>query len=117
MVRWFRATSNTWNGLVAATRSEAALRQELVALSLSIPLAFLVTAEMWKRLALVGAILFLIVVELLNTAIEKLADHVTPAIHPEIGRIKDMGSAAVGITIVVVAVMWLVAISEHFAHL
>jgi diacylglycerol kinase (ATP) len=117
MDRWFRATFNTWNGLVAATRSEAAFRQELVALTFSVPLAFFVTAEMWKRLALIGAILFLIVVELLNTAIEKLADHVTPAIHPDIARVKDMGSAAVGITVVVAAVMWLVAIGEHFIPL
>ena len=117
MDRWVRATVNSWNGLVAATRSEAAFRQELVVLMLSVPLAFLVAADTWKRLALIAAILFLIVVELLNTAIEKLADHVTPALHPGIGRFKDMGSAAVGIALVVAAATWLVAIAERFALL
>jgi diacylglycerol kinase (ATP) len=117
MDRWVRATVNSWNGLVAATRSEAAFRQELVVLMLSVPLAFLVAADTWKRLALIAAILFLIVVELLNTAIEKLADHVTPALHPGIGRVKDMGSAAVGIALVVAAATWLVAVAERFALL
>jgi diacylglycerol kinase (ATP) len=81
---------------------------------LSVPLAFAVTSDVWKRLALIAAVLFLIVVELLNTAIEKLADHVNPALDPAIGRIKDMGSAAVGIALLVVAAIWLVAIGERF---
>ena len=115
--RWLRAMVNSWNGLVAATRSEAAFRQELVALMLAVPLAFVVAPDIWKRLALIAAILFLVAVELLNTAIEKLADHVTPALHPEIGRIKDMGSAAVGIALVVAAAVWLVAIGERLGLL
>jgi diacylglycerol kinase (ATP) len=117
MHRWLRATVNTWNGLVAATRSEAAFRQELVALALSVPLAWVVATELWKRLALIEVVLFLIAVELLNTAIEKLADHVTPAMHPGIARIKDMGSAAVGIALVVAGTIWLVAIGERLALL
>ena len=103
MDRWMRATLNSWNGLVAAMRSEAAFRQELVALILAVPLAFVIAPDIWKRFALIAVILFLVVVELLNTAIEKLADHVTPALHPGIGRIKDMGSAAVGIALLVAA--------------
>ena len=117
MDRWLRATVNSWNGLIAATRSEAAFRQELVALVLAVPLAFLIAPDIWKRLALVAAILLLVVVELLNTAIEKLADHVTPALHPGIGRIKDMGSAAVGVALLLAAAIWLVAIGERLAIL
>jgi diacylglycerol kinase (ATP) len=117
MDRWLRATINSWNGLVAAARSEAALRQELVALALAVPLAFVVATDAWKRLALIAVILFLIVVELLNTAIEKLADHVTAKVHPGIGRIKDMGSAAVGVALLVAGATWLVAIGERFALL
>src|SRR5215472_2512412 len=117
MDRWMRATVNSWNGLLAAMRSEAAFRQELVALTLAIPLAFVVTPDTWKRLALIAVVLFLVVVELLNTAIEKLADHVTPALHPGIGRIKDMGSAAVGVALLLATAIWLVAIGERFAIL
>src|SRR5215510_32818 len=86
MERWLRATVNSWNGLVAALRSEAAFREELVALTLAVPLAFVVAPDMWRRLILIAVILFLVVVELLNTAIEKLAHHVTPVLHPGIGR-------------------------------
>jgi diacylglycerol kinase (ATP) len=117
MDRWLRATMNSWNGLLAATRSEAAFRQELVALTLAVPLAFVVAPDIWKRLALIAVVLFLVVVELLNTAIEKLADHVTPALHPGIGRIKDMGSAAVGVALLLAAAIWLVAIGERLAIL
>jgi diacylglycerol kinase (ATP) len=117
MDRWLRATVNTWNGLVAAARSEVAIRQELVVLMLAVPLAFVVATDSWKRLALIAVILFLIIIELLNTAIEKLADHVNPKVHPGIGRIKDMGSAAVGVALLVAGAIWLVAIGERFALL
>jgi diacylglycerol kinase (ATP) len=112
--RILRATLNTWNGLVAAVRSEAAFRQELAALALAVPLAFLVASEPWKRVVLIAVVLLVIAVELLNTAIEKLCDHVTTATHPEIGRIKDMGSAAVGVTLAIAGLTWLVALGERF---
>jgi diacylglycerol kinase (ATP) len=117
MDRWLRATVNSWNGLIAASRSEVAFRQELIALLIAVPLAFVIAPDMWKRLGLIAVILFLVVVELLNTAIEKLADHVTPARHPGIGRIKDMGSAAVGVALLLAAAIWLAAIGERLAIL
>ena len=83
----------------------------------AVPLAFVIAEDTWKRLALIAAVLFLVVVELLNTAIEKLADHVTPVRHPGIGRIKDMGSAAVGVALLLAAAVWLVAIAERLAIL
>ena len=113
----WRATLNSWAGLKAAARSEAAFREELIALAVCVPFAFFITPLAWKRLALIGVILLLLVVELLNTAIEKLADHVTPALHPGIGRIKDMGSAAVGVALLLAAAIWLVAIGERLAIL
>ena len=108
----WRATLNSWAGLKAAARSEAAFREELVALALSVPLAFLITPLAWKRLALIGVMLLLLVVELLNTAIEKLSDHVTATHHPDIGRIKDMGSAAVGFALAIAGFTWLLALAE-----
>jgi diacylglycerol kinase (ATP) len=53
------------------------------------------------------------VVELLNTAVEKLCDHVTASQHPDIGRIKDMASAAVGLSLLLAAAVWLVALAER----
>jgi diacylglycerol kinase (ATP) len=117
MDRWLRATINTWHGLRTATRSEAAFREELVALILAIPLAFVVAGEAWKRLALIGVVVLLLIVELLNTAIEKLSDRVTLAIDPQIGRVKDMGSAAVGLALLTAITVWLVALAERLGLL
>ena len=113
MERLLRATINTWHGLLAAARSEEAFRQELVALVLAVPMAFLLADEGWKRLALIGVVVFVLVVELLNTAIEKLADRVNLAIDPQIGRVKDMGSAAVGLALLIAGITWLLALAER----
>jgi diacylglycerol kinase (ATP) len=117
MDRLLRATVNTWNGLISAARSEAAFRQELAALILAVPLAFVVADTAWKRLALIGVVVFVLVVELLNTAIEKLADRVNPAIDPQIGRVKDIGSAAVGLALLIAGATWLLALAERLGWL
>jgi diacylglycerol kinase (ATP) len=109
VLRLLRASRNTWNGLRAATRSEAAFREEIVVLVIAVPLAFFIASDIWQCALLVGVILFIMVVELLNTAIEKLSDHVTPNTHPDIGRVKDMASAAVGISLLMAAVVWIIA--------
>jgi len=97
----------------AAARSEEAFRQELVALLLAVPAAFIVATDTWRRIALIGVILLLMIVELLNTAIEKLSDHVTPHHHDAIGRVKDMASAAVGLSLLLAGIVWLVALAER----
>jgi diacylglycerol kinase (ATP) len=111
--RCWRATINTWNGLVAATRSETAFREELVVMAIALPLSFVVAAGAWHRVVLIGVVLLVLVVELLNTGLEKLADAVTTARDPAIGRIKDMGSAAVGVALLIAGMTWLVAIAER----
>jgi diacylglycerol kinase (ATP) len=113
MDRLIKATINTWHGLVAAARSEAAFRQELVLLVLAVPLAFVVADGAWKRLLLIGVIVLLLMVELLNTAIEKLSDRVSLELEPQIGTIKDMGSAAVGLMLLIAGAVWLVALAER----
>jgi len=113
MQRLLRATINSWRGLLAATRSEEAFRLELIALVLAIPVTFLLAEQAWKRLALIAVVAFVLVVELLNTAIEKLADRVNLAIDPQIGRVKDMGSAAVGLALLIAAMAWLLALAER----
>jgi len=113
MDRLLRATINTWNGLREAARSEAAFRQELVVLLLALPLAFLIATEPWKRFLLIGAVMLVMVVELLNTAIEKLADRVNREIDPQIGRVKDIGSAAVGLALLIAGLAWLLALAER----
>jgi diacylglycerol kinase (ATP) len=111
--RIIRATVNTWNGLRAAAQSEHAFRQELAVLAIAIPAALAIAETAWTRLALVAVIIFILVVELVNTAIEKLADRVTMANDPVIGRVKDMGSAAVGLSLLLAALVWLTAICDR----
>ena len=113
MRRLLHATINSWNGLLAAARSEGAFRQELFVFVIAVPLAFLIGGGLWQRVAMIGVVVLIMIVELLNTCIEKLSDHVTPHTHPAIGRIKDMGSAAVGLSLLLAGLVWLVALAER----
>ena len=85
----------------------------MVALLLAIPLAWLIGATVMRRVELVAAVVLVLVVELLNTAIEKLSDRLTTDHDPQIGRVKDMGSAAVGVALLMAGAFWLFAIAER----
>ena len=112
--RLWRATINSWHGLVAAAQSEQAFREELVALAIGIPLALFLTADTGKRIALIGTLVFILIVELLNTAIEKLSDRITRDNDPAIKRIKDMGSAAIFLSLLLAGAVWLWVLLERF---
>jgi diacylglycerol kinase (ATP) len=113
LLRFWRATINTRNGLAFAIRSEQAVREELIALALALPLAWLIGMTTMRRVELVASVALVLVVELLNTAIEKLSDRLTTDHDPQIGRVKDMGSAAVGVALVMAGLFWLFAIAER----
>jgi diacylglycerol kinase (ATP) len=113
LLRLWRATINTRNGLAFAIRSEQAVREELAILAVSVPLAWLCGATTMRRLELVAVVVLVLVVELLNTAIEKLADRLTTDHDPKIGQVKDMGSAAVGVALLMAGMFWLFAIAER----
>jgi diacylglycerol kinase (ATP) len=113
LLRFWRATINSCNGLAFAIRSEQAVREEIAALVLSVPAAWLVGATVMRRVELVVAVVLVLVIELLNTAIEKLADRLTTDHDPQIGRVKDMGSAAVGVALVMAGLFWLFALAER----
>ncbi len=112
MERILRAAINSWRGWRAAFRSEAAFRQEAILLVLAIPAAVWLTPDGWRRLLLIGVLLIVMAAELLNTAIEKLADFLTLERNEIIGQIKDMGSGAVTMAIVMAAATWLLALKE-----
>jgi diacylglycerol kinase (ATP) len=113
LLRFWRATLNSRNGLAFAIRSEQAVREELVALALAVPMAWLIGVTAMRKLELVAVVALVLVVELLNTAIEKLSDRLTTDHDPQIGRVKDMGSAAVGVALVTAGVFWLFSIAER----
>lgn len=110
MQRLWRATINSWNGLAAVARTEAAFRLELVVLAVAIPLAFTLADDGTRRIMLIGSLMLVIVVELINTALEKLADRLTRKRDRQIGQVKDIASAAVGVALLLAAAIWLWAL-------
>ncbi len=113
MLRLWRATINSRNGLAFALRSERAVREEVLALVLAIPLAWLIGLTTMRRLELVAVVVLVLVVELLNTAVEKLADRITTEHDVQIGQVKDLGSAAVGVALILAGLFWLFALAER----
>jgi diacylglycerol kinase (ATP) len=112
--RHWQAAINSWHGLIAVTRSEQAFREELALLAIGIPLAFYLTADTGKRVALIGTIVLILIIELLNTAIEKLGDRITRDNDPAIKRVKDMGSAAILLSLSLAGAVWLWIAAERF---
>lgn len=97
-------------GLRAAWRHEAAFRQEVI---VGVPLIAAVpwlVAEKWRMALLIGVILLVWVVELLNSGLEALCDAVNPEPHTLLGRAKDLGSAAVFLSIVIATLVWMLVI-------
>ena len=81
---------------------------------MSIPLAFVLTEDVGQRFMLIGMIVFILIVELLNTSIEKLSDRITRDNDPAIKAIKDMGSAAVGLSLLAAGAVWIWIVVERF---
>ena len=115
MNRLIKAFRNSMRAFARLAGGEKAFQQELVLLLLALPLGWLL-APTWRGYALlVGAVLFLIVVEVLNTGIEAACDAVSRDFRPEIQLAKDCGSLAVLVSILLVAGIWLLAIVERLA--
>ena len=111
MKRLFSATKNSLRGLGYSIRTEAAVRDEAIVFVVALPIGFMIAPSLAWYVAMIGTLLVVLAVELLNTAIEKLSDHVTREQHPDIGKIKDFGSAAVFCALCLVGLVWLAAIA------
>jgi diacylglycerol kinase (ATP) len=101
------AFSYSLKGFAAALRHEAAFRQELALALVLIPLALWLPFSALERVMLIGSIVLSLIVELLNSAIEAIADRISVDHHPLAARAKDLGSAAVMLSLVLVAITWL----------
>lgn len=101
-------------GFRQAWQHEAAFRQELVATLLLLPVALWLGRSSMESALLIGVCLFVMVVEILNSAVEVVVDRIGPEHHELSGRAKDYGSAAVFISLVMVALVWGVVIYERF---
>jgi diacylglycerol kinase (ATP) len=114
IARIWAAFWNTVGGLREGLSTEAAIKQEVAIAVIALPLSFLVAKDLWTWVALVGSLLFLLAVEFLNTAIERLCNHVQPELHAAIRVTKDLGSAAVFFAILLAALIWIVALLARF---
>ncbi|MEO9122598.1 MAG: diacylglycerol kinase [Burkholderiaceae bacterium] len=102
-------------GARAAFQHEAAFRQELLATAVLTPAAFWVGETTGEIVALIGVLFFMLIVELLNSGVEALADAISLDENALIGRAKDLGSAAVMLSIIFATIVWLALIASHLA--
>ena len=100
------ATYYSYKGIIAAYRNEAAFRQELTVMLLLLPVAFWLGETAVQHILLIAPCLLVIIVELLNSAIEAIVDRIGPEMHELSGRAKDMGSAAVLFSLALVILSW-----------
>ena len=110
ILRVMRALGASANGLVGAFREEAAFRQELALAALVIPLALWLGHNGVERALLIAPMLLVLIVELLNSAIEATVDRIGFERHQLAGLAKDIGSAAVFVSFVLLVAVWLLVL-------
>jgi len=110
LVRVWNAFFYSMDGLTAAFKHEDAFRQEVFLALLLIPLALVLGETGIERALMIGAVLLVLIVELLNSAVEAAVDRISLEHHLLIKRAKDMGSAAVMIALINVAVVWVLVL-------
>jgi diacylglycerol kinase (ATP) len=108
--RLINATGYSLSGLAAAARHEDAFRQELILAAVMVPLGLWLGGSGLERALLVGSVLLVLIVELLNSAIEATVDRVSLDDHSLAKRAKDIGSAAVMLSLVNAGVIWLLVL-------
>ena len=115
--RLAKAMRYSFQGFRAALKYEAAFRHELALAVLMIPAAFFLGRNALEVMVLILCVVLVLVVELLNSAVEALADALSVEIHPLLGRAKDLGSAAVMLLLLFTVAVWVgVAVSRFVMH-
>lgn len=114
MQRIYRAFINSMRALSYLARYEKAVQQELILFLISLPLAFLISTNWLVFFALTGSVLLLVLVEVLNTAIEAACDAISRDFHKDIQIAKDCGSLAVLIAILIATTTWLYVLFSTF---
>ena len=104
--RVFKALSYSLQGLAASLKHEAAFRQEAMLAIILIPLSFMLELPLAQHLALVLSLILVLVVELINSAIEAVVDDISLRNRPLAKRAKDMGSAAVLLSLIACLICW-----------
>lgn len=112
--RIWNATGYSINGIKAAWRNEAAFRQELAVVLVMLPAAWWIGTTMTQRALLVFSLLMVLIVELLNSAVEAAVDRIGVEWHELSGRAKNLGSAAVMVSLIAAAAVWGFAVWEKW---
>ncbi|PVF12852.1 diacylglycerol kinase, partial [Yersinia pestis] len=116
LTRIYKAAGYTVKGLTAAWNNEAAFRQESVAAVIAIILAFWLDVGAIARILLICSVVLVLIVEVINSAIEAVVDRIGSEFHALSGRAKDMGSAAVFLTILMALFVWITVLWQHVAR-
>jgi diacylglycerol kinase (ATP) len=111
LTRIIKAGQYSWQGFRAAYKHEEAFRQEVWVLLVAVPLALWFGDNGVEKALMIGSILLLLIVELLNSAVEAVVDRTGMEPHKLSGRAKDMGSAAVTVAIMNVVIVWVLMLS------
>lgn len=114
LVRIAGAVFNSVSGLREGLLTEAAVKQEIAIAAVLVPASFFVATNVWIWLTLVASVMFVLVVEFLNTAVERLCNHVTPERNEAIRVTKDLASTAVFFALALAGLVWLVALLNRF---
>lgn len=113
--RIIKACGYSIAGLKAAWREEAAFRQESLLMIVMVPLAFWLGETVLEQMLLIAVCVLVVIIELINSAIEAVVDRISDEHHVLSGRAKDIGSAAVFVSILLVVVVWCgVALDRFF---
>ena len=111
--RILSATRNSIAGLREAVRHEDAFRQELILAAVLVPVAFWIGAGAVQKALLVGSVLLVLIVELLNSAVEATVDRISFENHRLAKRAKDIGSAAVMVALLNAAIIWALIVIQR----
>ncbi|QJT78609.1 diacylglycerol kinase [Kosakonia sp. MUSA4] len=114
ITRIIKAAGYSWKGVRAAWINEAAFRQELVAVVFAIIIACWLDIDTVTRVLLISSVSLVMIVEILNSAIEAVVDRIGSEFHELSGRAKDMGSAAVLMSILLALFTWISLLWSHF---
>ncbi|MFL6676589.1 MAG: diacylglycerol kinase [Massilia sp.] len=108
------ATVNTTEGVKSAWQNEAAFRQESLALVIGVVTALSLKISAFEKLVLIGVLVLVLIVELINSAIEAVVDRISLERHPLSKNAKDFGSAAVALAIGLAVAAWAVVLYNRF---
>lgn len=113
LTRILRACGNSYKGLIGAYREEAAFRQELALAVVVVPLGLWLGRNGVERALLISPMILILIVELLNSAIEATVDRIGLERHQLSGLAKDIGSFAVMLSFVLLVVVWLLVLLDR----